>query len=313
MRNELAIIRAVHFAASLLPLSVCIVRALAGGGSAPAGSPELFERRLRRLMAGCFAAVFATGFLWLWYSIAGMSGLPLRESLDGGMFKMVLSQTAPGHVWLARAAVALAMACLAAIFRKSIPGRAEGITFHLFALLSVCLAGSLAWLGHAGAAEGPLADIHLGADVLHLLSAAAWPGGLVPFAILLGLLLQSREPDALAQAAVATRRFSAASLVAVGLLAGSGCVNGFFLVGGFQALASTEYGRLLLFKLCVFAVMIAIGANNLLVLKPRLANAPVDAAVAGRIARNVIIEAALAAVVLGIVGILGITPPGSHP
>lgn len=306
MMNELAIIRAVHFAASLLPLSICIVRVLAGDAG------ELFERRLRPALAGCFVAMFATGFLWLWYSIAGMSGLPLRESLDGGMFRMVLLQTAPGHVWLARAVAGLAMASLAAIFRKSIPGNAHGGVFYIFALLSICLAGSLAWLGHAGAEEGTAANIHLAADVLHLLSAAAWPGGLAPFAILLRLLLKPGRPDTLALAVVVTRRFSATSLVAVGLLAGSGCVNGFFLAGSFHALFHTGYGRLLLFKLGIFFVMIAVGAVNLFVLKPRLAPAPVDAAALGRIARNVIIEAVLAGAVLAVTGILGTTPPVSH-
>ena len=273
---------------------------------------DLFHRQLRYLLAGCFIIVFVSGFLWLWFSIAGMSGSSLRESLDAGLFKMVLMQTPPGHVWMLRAAIAVLFAGAACAAQR----RFRTALLWPCALAGACLAGSLAWLGHAGAAEGPLAGIHLSADVLHLLSAAVWPGSLLPFALFIRLLLKSREPALLAVARAATRRFSSLSFVAVGFLAGSGSVNSWLLVGNLHALFYTGYGRLLLVKLAIFAVMVAIGAFNLLRLKPRLSvsggYASSDAAVLKRIARNVFIELCLGAIVLLAVGILGITPPALH-
>ena len=323
----LAIIRAVHFGACLLPLSVFTtmllvvnpsVDRIAGKAAGPpgvSGAAEHFHRQLRRLLAVCFVAFFVSGFLWLWFSIAGMSGSSLRESLDAGLFKMVLTQTPPGHVWILRAVIALLLAAAAILASVARRGFKTGLLW-LCALLGASLAGSLAWLGHAGAAEGPLANIHLTADVLHLLSAAVWPGGLVPFALLLRLLLKSREPALLGVLCVATRRFSSISLAAVGFLAASGSVNSYFLVGNLHALFSTEYGRLLLFKLGLFAAMAAIGAVNLLRLKPELSGFPdraaIDVAVLKKIARNVFMELCLATVVLLVVGMLGITPPALH-
>jgi len=325
----LAIIRAVHFGACLLPLSVFTtmllvvnpsVDRIAGKAAGPpgvSGAAEHFHRQLRRLLAVCFVAVFASGFLWLWFSIAGMSGSSLRESLNADLFKMVLTQTRPGHVWILRAAIALLLAGAAipaSVARRGF--KTARPVLWLRTLLGASLAGSLAWLGHAGAAEGPLANIHLTADVLHLLSAAVWPGGLLPFAFLLRLLLKSREPALLGVLCLATRRFSSISLAAVGFLAGSGSVNSYFLVGNLHALFSTEYGRLLLFKLGLFAAMAAIGAVNLLHFKPQLSGVPdraaIDVAALKKIARNVFVELCLATVVLLVVGMLGITPPALH-
>jgi len=329
MTMLLAIIRALHFGACLLPLSVFttmlfVVNPSAGqpAGDAPVpsvagGVAEHLHRQLRYLLAVCFITAFASGFLWLWFSIAGMNGSPLRESLDANLFKMVLTQTRPGQVWMLRAVVALLCAAIALpAFAARRGFKIARLPLWLCALAGACLAGSLAWLGHAGASEGSSANIHLAADVLHLLSAAVWPGSLLPFALLMRLLLKSREPALLAVACVATRRFSSISLAAVGFLAGSGSVNSWFLVGNIHALFSTEYGRLLLVKLAIFTAMVAIGAINLLHLKPRLSGAgdcaSRDASVLKQIARNVFIELCLGTVVLLVVGILGITPPAVH-
>ena len=189
-------------------------------------------------------------------------------------------------------------------------------SFAIRHLLCLCVAGlltgSLAWLGHAGATDGPLAKLHLAADVLHLLAAAVWPGALVPFALFIRLLLKSRDPALLTIASAATRRFSSMSLIAVAVLAASGSVNSYFMLGSINALFTVGYGQLLLFKLCLFMVMITIGAINLLNLKPRLSVSS-DEAVLQQIARNVLIELCLGTLVILVVGILGITPPAIHP
>ncbi len=308
----LAIIRTLHFAASLLPLSVFAVLLLVVNPAA-GGAAEHFRRQLHRLLAACFIAVFGSGFCWLWFSIAGMSGASLKESLDAGLFKMVLEETAPGHVWILRGVVAFLLAITAAIFFRRGKSKIGALPLCFCAFLGACLSGSLAWLGHAGAAEGRLADIHLAADVLHLISAAVWPGGLLPFALFIRLLLKSRDATQLSTACSATRRFSSMSLVAVGVLAASGCVNSYFLVGNFQALFSTGYGRLLLLKLTLFTGMIAIGAINLLLIKPRFSCIPENEGELRQIAGNVMMELCLGAVLLLVVGILGITAPAIHP
>ncbi|MGB8354438.1 MAG: CopD family protein [Chthoniobacteraceae bacterium] len=321
----LALIRAVHFSACLLPLSVFTTILLVvnpasgriGKAPVPPGASNAlahFQKQTRHLLAACIITAFISGFLWLWFSIAGMSGATLRESLDATMFKMVLTETPPGHIWLLRAAILLLLTA-ACIFRHS-----SLVIRHLLCLcLAGLLTGSLAWLGHAGATDGPLAKFHLLADILHLLSAAVWPGALVPFALFIRLLLKSRDPTLLTIASAATHRFSSMSLAAVAVLAASGSANSCFMLGSLHALFTIGYGRLLLFKFCIFLAMITLGAINLLNLKPRLSNIPGTASPTGateaaqqKIARNVLIELCLGALVLLVVGILGITPPAMH-
>src|SRR5207302_7309819 len=81
-------------------------------------------------------------------------------------------------------------------------------------LLAACLIASLAWSGHGGAGSGPLGEVQLAADALHLVGAGGWIGGLPPLLLLLAF---ARRTDA-AMAAAAARRFARFALVSVGVL-----------------------------------------------------------------------------------------------
>ena len=145
----------------------------------------------------------------------------------------------------------------------------------LGAVSATLLTASLAWLGHAGASEGPNQNVELAGDVLHLVSAGLWPAGLgTALALFLGCYLHGeREPISLLVAGAATRRFSALSLVAVGLLAVSGIANSYFLVGSFHMLFTSDYGRLLLLKLALFlAMMVFWGVESFFSAKRRLSH-----------------------------------------
>ena len=88
-----------------------------------------------------------------------------------------------------------------------------------FALAAaLALTAAIAWAGHAASTTGELGNLHLAADVLHLLAAAGWIGGLVPLAL---LLAAARRHPAVASASLVretTRRFSALGIVSVGRL-----------------------------------------------------------------------------------------------
>jgi putative copper resistance protein D len=319
------LVRAVHFGSCLVLQSVFAVLFLAvipawnqSGGNA-SRAREHFYRLLRRLLGICLLAAFASGFLWLWFTIASMSGASLSESLQPSLLWMVLTETQPGHVWMLRTGIALVFAV--ALFLM--PGTPRGaipalLPSSLCALSATLLTASLAWLGHAGAGEGPHENLQLAGDLLHLIAAGIWPAGLVPFVIFLRCFLKTRDPAALLAACVATRRFSALSLFTVGILVMSGIANSYFLVGTLHAFVSTDYGLLLLLKLALFTAAVAIGAWNLLRLTPRLAipggSLPQDAqnAALAKVVRNVLIEIALGALILLVIGLLGIMPPAIH-
>jgi len=286
--------RAIHFGSCLLLLSVFAVRLLVE----TAATDD--SRAARRLAGLCLAAAAGSGFVWFWVAIAGMSGSGLLESLSPQLFRMVLIETAPGNVWIVRCAIGVAFGVLLCF-----PLR--GWSWRGGAVLAAVLVGSLTWLGHAGASEDVRRPWMLSADVAHLLAAGVWPAGLLPFAL---LLKQYIRAGLLPAARAAATRFSAMSLITVAVLASSGAVNACFLVGSFRGLATSEYGRLLIIKVALFAMAVAFGARNLLVHKARLDIAPeaLDA-----MARNVWIEVALGTLIVFVVAILGTLPPASHP
>ena len=132
---------------------------------------------------------------------------------------------------------------------------------------------SLAAAGHSGAMVTNAGLLPIAGDIGHLIASALWPGGLVPLLVL--LVSQYRTTDQTTRVFVVdvVRRFSSLSLMVVGLLAGTGLLNSYFIVGSWGALFATDYGRWLLLKIALFLLMLGFGALNLLVLKPQLARA----------------------------------------
>ena len=112
---------------------------------------------------------------------------------------------------------------------------------------------------------------------------------------------------------LAARRFSATALALVVVLVLSGAWNTWAQVGSVPGLLGTAHGRLLLAKLAVFAAMLALAAGN----RRLVAALGGDAATIGRpamrrLGRFVTVEAGLAALVLGLVATMSVTPPARH-
>jgi len=292
--NELLILsRAVHLAACLVLLAVFAVRLLIE--RPPANAPGG-----RTLAFTCLAAAMGSGFLWLWASAAGMSGSSLRDALNLQLFTIVIQQTPPGHVWVFRCITGVLLGVALCFTRRR-------WAWLLAALIAMVFTASIAWLGHAGASEDGRRVVMLIADVAHLMAVSAWPAGLLPFAL---LLRRRAKLAAWQEAHVDASCFSAMSLVAISIIAASGLVNSYFLVGSFQALVTTDYGRVLSVKLCLFAVAATLGGWNLFVHEPRMAT---DPRAVSAMRRKVWIEIALGALIVTAVAILGTLAPGSAP
>jgi putative copper export protein/mono/diheme cytochrome c family protein len=184
-------------------------------------------------------------------------------------------------------------------------------------VFAASLLASLAWAGHGAATPGAPGDLHLAADVIHLLAAGAWVGSLVPLALSLAEARRNYDLGAISAARRVVVRFSVLAALSVVILFTAGLINTWFLAGTVPALIGTRYGHLLLLKIAIFIVMVVFGAVNLLRMAPRLSagagdrHRPVEAAL-GHLARNASIEALLGLCVLTIVAILGILPPGLH-
>lgn len=307
--------RVVHFAAAISLAGAfaceCLVAAPALRAAGADGRlADRVRRRLRRLASASLALAVLSSAAWLLAVTADMSGKPLGAALSQGTLGVVLTGTRFGGDWLLRLAGAALLGILLAVRRRQ--RRADAVLAWAALAVAAAMLASLAWAGHGAATAGSAGELHLAADLLHLVAAGTWLGTLPPFALLLAETARDAHGAAVARAA--SRRYSILAIASVAALLGGGLVNTWFLAGTVPALIGTQYGRLLLAKIALFALMLVVAAINLRRLTPRLAASDGGGAprAAGHMRRNAYIEAGLGLAVLAIVGVLGTLPPGLH-
>lgn len=109
------------------------------------------------------------------------------------------------------------------------------------------------WAAAEHASAGIQVPLAIPVSVLHLLAMAVWLGGLIALAVAL-----FRAPAETAIPAVAVTRFSRLAFAAIFVLVVTGLYQSWRQVGSFEALSTTEYGRLLVLKtIAVISVLIA--------------------------------------------------------
>jgi copper resistance protein D len=300
--------RAIHFAATAVTAGSLVFRTVVAAPvlrSEPAVAKS-FRRQTLRVAWIALAITLASGLPWLLFQAAAMSGHSIGEAVTSDVLLTVLNQTQFGLVFEIRVVLAIILAgCL--VYDRLPLAR------WLALAAALGLTAAIAWTGHAGATPGETGILHLTADVLHLIAAAAWLGGLVSLAQFLGET--RREPALASFARDVTRRFSVLGIAAVGTLLLSGSVNAWILVSSTNALLVTGYGQLLMLKICMFVIMFGFAAVNRLWLTPRLVAARQSAPQPDplrQLARNSTIEIALGLVIYAIVGVLGTLHPAIH-
>jgi copper resistance protein D len=296
--DPLILVRGVHFAATLLAAGTTgFIFLVAEPATSKAGFATL-HRQLTMWIWLALAAAVVSGAVWLVLLASDILGTSFSDvCLHGGAWP-VLTETRFGLVWCIRLALALLLALL-------LPWRA---TRWLQVTIAAGLLALLALVGHAGATPGLAGDLHLASDMLHLLAAGAWLGGLPAFAFLLWRARRStgRRRDAALVRVV--DRFSLLGVFSVGILLASGLFNSWNLLNGPHDLIASDYGRLVTLKIALFGAMIAIAAVNKFYLTPRLPRP--DALHA--LKRNSLAEICLGLVVLAFVALLGTLPPSVH-
>jgi copper resistance protein D len=293
----LVVTRAVHFGACLLFFGLLAFDRFVAASTLTGSKTEAahhWETRLRRFVCIILPVILLSGIAWFVLVAATMSALPLGQAVQPVILETVWNQTDFGTVWKWRLFFWLAATVAAAFFIFNFFRPSFQRTLVWLQLVSGgLLLGSLAWAGHG--VEGP--SWHLLADIFHLLVAGLWPTGLLPLTLLLYRLRRGSEPDRWGRIAVLI-------------------VNSWFLVGSLPNLCSQIYGRWLLAKICLFCVAVAIGAVNLLKLKPRLlaetTPPPQIEATAAQLQLNTQMELVLGTTIVVVVAILGILPPAVH-
>lgn len=148
-------------------------------------------------------------------------------------------------------------------------------------------------------------------DVLHVAAGATWLGGLVGLALTLPSLA-GRARDS----AEVLARFSGVAAGVLALLVVSGSLLGWRVVGSWSGLFGTTYGRLLLVKVAIVAVVGGVAAWNRFALLPRVVGAVGHADLvraAAVVRRAVRVEALLIVAVLGVTGFLTNQSPRDEP
>ena len=155
---------------------------------------------------------------------------------------------------------------------------------------------------------------------LHLLTAALWVGGLV--ALVVGILPYARRgPNGRLLAMHMIRRFGVLAAISVAGLGITGVFATGQLVATVDALVFSPYGQLLLVKVGLVALVALVGLSNALSTQPLLQRVVVGrlpGPVARRLRprplrRSIALEMVTAVAVLGIVAVLGVTPPARGP
>lgn len=270
--------------------------------SQPGGDAPL-RRRFSGWRINSAALVLVSGVAVLAATAAGLGG-SYASLADGELWSTILGETDFGKIWTARLALALVALAAALIWRNSVRSAAR--------LTGVATAGALAvtiaWTGHAAIEEGAAGQLHRWADAMHLIAAMVWIGAFPPL-----LWLLSR-PETAPSALRRLVDFHAIGTAAVVTLLLTGAVNSIFLVGSPGALFDTDYGRLLAFKLLLFALMFALAALNRFRHVPSLAGvigSGDGAAAIATLRRSIRTELTLGVLVLATVAVLGAIEPAS--
>ena len=195
-------------------------------------------------------------------------------------------------------------------------------------LLGVGVAVTISATGHADTTSPNWLSIPL--DTLHLLAMAAWVGGLV---MLLGAVLPRREPG---ESAAAVPAFSRVAFFSVVTLAVTGTYAAWRGIGTVHAILTTTYGLLVLAKVVLFLGLIALGNVSRGVVRRRyrpraVAYAMTDAVLIEsedddtdepddpaaehdheRLRRAVLVETAIALIVLALTSVLVAEPRGKE-
>jgi putative copper resistance protein D len=257
-----------------------------------------FDAWYARVTAVGAIIVLLSGLTWLLTVTASMSGSAVA-ALEPDTVAMVLADTEYGRVWCFR------LLLTALLGAASLASRRRGRMTAIFALSSTLLI-SLGWVGHTAIHQGAARLGHELNQMIHLLAAGLWLGGLAPLA---WLLRNASTAAWMSLAREVLPRFSRMGYFAVALLAITGALNTLMLVAGVEALVGTAYGRLLGLKILLYLGMFVLAVINRLRLVPRLCHEPQRSAPIRALACSAVAEQALGFAVLAVVSILGTWPP----
>jgi copper transport protein len=291
----------------------------------PAGAARvLLDAALASLVGGLafVATVWPQGaafagtrrVLWTAAIVAALASFALAVIQHAAASDLgVVAALAPRHLWQSLqfrfgriAAARLVLLCAAAALTGRLgPRSARSAVWRATVVaVGIGLFETIVVLAHSGQ-SGTLAE---GARLVHTIGVSVWLGGLV---MLFVVVLPRRRSEELVDV---LPRFSALANVAVGALLVAGVALSIDLVGAAGSLPTTGYGRVLLLKLVVVAVLLLVAHRARGLVRARLAQTSSTRrgrAPASPVATWVGVELGLMAVVFALTALLVSQAPPS--
>lgn len=265
------VLRWLNFAAltalsgALLVAFILLPAALGSSSLIGNAQVQLLAARLRRRLLW-----LATGMALAATLVSGAL-LVAQTASAGGIDNLaqVITTTNYGAYWLMREGwLAVLIVILAG---RGLRGREnDRLTLLLVTPLLLALLTLQSLSSHA-AAFSDLSPLRIGADVLHLLGASIWAGGLLAMAIMLPPLLR-RGPAEKALARSILQRFGVLAAASLAVLAVTGLYSSGQQIASLDALLTTSYGQSLLLKIGLVLSVGLIGLINSALLHPRVAD-----------------------------------------
>jgi copper transport protein len=284
LRAGMSVTRYVGYAGLILLVGPAVMLALLW--------PQRLNRRpVARLLWIGLGLVGASALAALWLQAPYTTGTALAEVTTADL-RDVLSSTY-GQAHLVRLGVLVAVAVMLRPLTSGDAGRTDLLLLGVLAVV-----GFSTWPAAGHAIGSPLPAVSLVVTVVHLAAAAFWVGGLV---VLGGFLLRRANERELGAILPVWSGWAATAVVS---LLVAGLMLAVIEVGTPEALLSTSYGRLLLAKLGLVAVVVAVAAYSRRLVRQRLATTRTTAM---RVA--VAVEALVLAIVVGVSAVLVQTTP----
>ena len=260
--------------------------------------PEFTHRMRRYALIACIFAILGSAFALLVQALSLSNGTFFDKLMN------TIGQTRFGKLWLLRIGLIILeglilSACAWWFVRHR---RLESAAAWVVAL---ALPIPFSLISHASAQPMGRA-VAIAADIIHLLAAGIWIGGIFILTTVFFPVLRKLDPHQRRQVLiVALPRFSLLAIVAWAALGLTGFYAGWLQVGNLHALTTTPYGQSLIVKLILLAVALTIAAINLLVIERQISRKISDDAAklwSKRIKWTVTAELVLILGVLGAVG-----------
>lgn len=240
-------------------------------------------------------------------SSAAMMGVAV-SALDFPILGSMAGDTEQGAAFLVRVVTLVATLAALVLLRLS-----QTLRYALAMVGGSIALATLLWSGHAAATEGALGVAHRIGDIVHMIAAALWIGGISAFGFLLIPREQTRDGAYIAAVARALANFSRIGTAAVAIIIFTGLLNGFAIFGNgvWTALQST-YGLLMAAKIILFGAMLVLAANNRWKLTPLLEQSLISdvwPVAWSRLRISIVLEIAIGATLLALVAWLGTLAP----